>query len=116
MTKATRKQEYDKFAMLEPRLIGIEQNVKSFARRVKKLKTKDSVFCATRWWYGYGEAQSGIRAEVCRLVGWNRKPKDELSTNHAYDIVYDHLYESLPDCQHEDMCWSFKDDVGIEAL
>jgi hypothetical protein len=60
-------------------------------------------FCANVHWYG----TDGFKSRMRKLVGFERKGGPQrLRTMAAYDLAYDTLYGSLPDCQHDTgLCW-----------
>jgi hypothetical protein len=51
-------------------------------------------FCANGAWY------QRFKPFLIRLVGEQAK-RPELRNEHAYDLVYQAIYDELPDCQHE---------------
>lgn len=88
---------FDHYAFLEPRLYGLVE-------RCQAVKAEGETFCANSVWYGY-DGGGGIKAEVVKLVGWDRRtPPEELKTEEAYDVVYQTLYHLLPDCKGECAC------------
>ncbi len=61
--------------------------------------TADASFCANAVWYGYG-GHLGLKPRLVRLVGWGAQSHDPvLRSCDAYDLVYQTLYDLLPDCQ-----------------
>lgn len=82
---------------VEPGLMELYEEAQGYKEGVR--------FCANAVWYGYaGHEGRGLKARLVELVGWQRKPKDELSTMKAYDIAYRMIYEALPDCGPECVC------------
>jgi hypothetical protein len=63
-------------------------------------------FCANAVWYGYaGFKGRGIKARLCRLVGWYAVSGDpELRGKEAYDVAYRTIYDALPDCRSGCAC------------
>lgn len=57
----------------------------------------DPHFCANKIWYSEG----GLKERLMVLVGWTRKKEGhhDLNSAEAYDLAYDKIYESLPDCR-----------------
>jgi len=86
-----------------PDLAELERSVPSLIAGVR---------CGNVMWYGYyrwghpGVRYPSVRDQLIRLVG-DHAPDDAapvLCTSAAYDVAYDHLYQLMPDCDHEDPC------------
>ncbi len=70
------------------------------AQAVKRIEGKS--FCANEIWYGYNgrSREDGLRYKVQLLVGHARQDGPaELKTSKAYDVVYEMIYNALPDCK-----------------
>ena len=79
----------------EPRLAELEQSIRAFANNVKPGES----FCANGPWY------RRFKPNLINLVGFERTDLQEdhvLRSQEAYAIALHHLYNLLPDCQHED--------------
>jgi len=77
-----RKPEFDELCKLDNRLKVLEHYVLAIVanRSPHRLDT----------WYNL------IKPRVCNLVGWDRRTGDpRLRTPESYDIVYEHLCETL---------------------
>ena len=56
-------------------------------------------YCANRSWYGW------FKPRLLPLVGWERKKGPKwLQEQPAYEVAYDVIWETLPDCKHEGLC------------
>jgi len=83
---------YDELCYEEPLLQALESHAKSFKGR--------KGFCANEVWYNSG----CLKSMLSRLVGYRRKDHEILGTCEAYDVVYQHLWHLLPDCNHDGAC------------
>jgi hypothetical protein len=80
-------------ARLEPRLLDLLAEARAHHRN------RDPVFCANAVWCGYGGFRPGLKARLCRLVGWTAERGGDLRTSEAYMIAYRTIYQALPDCR-----------------
>jgi hypothetical protein len=82
-----------KLVKSESRLLDLLQEAKA----TKDDKSKLS-FCAHDYWY----REDGLRDRLYCLVGWEAEKwyVSELRTSEAFDIAYDKIYESLPNCRN----------------
>lgn len=79
----------------EPRLEALAV----LAQTIGRLGRRRRGFCANAVWY------AGLKPLLCGLVGWGAEHDDPvLTSSAAYDVAYEHLYELLPDCQHDGLC------------
>jgi hypothetical protein len=76
----------------EPRLQALERDVMAVADKGGEL------FCANAIWYGYMDVEHGFKERVCQLAGWTAD-SPQLRTQEAYDLVYERLYDQLPNCR-----------------
>lgn len=90
MRKQVSKKNFFAYAQLNPELLRLEKRIKEYAKKNKNNKN----YCANSAWYGI------FKRELCTLVGWSATIP-ELKSSEAYDTVYIHLYNLLPDCQHD---------------
>ena len=101
MVKNLWKERFRAWCQFEPQLALIEKYTKAVAAVHRKERRENggyATFCTLEAWYGYGRFAWGIKEMLTRVVGWERKKKDELSSEIAYSIVYDYLLDLLPDC------------------
>ena len=97
MTKKERCEVFWVLAKLEPGL----SKLLSEAKAVKD-DPKAACFCANAAWYSDGR----LKSKLLKLVGWGAlSDNPELNTEHAYDVAYDHIYDALPNCRHDGLCW-----------
>ncbi len=90
---ATNRLTWPDLVEREPRLADL----RVAAERVRD--AGDGSFCANAAWYGYG-GHLGLKPRLVRLVGWgSNHPDPALRTSAAYDVVYQTLYDLLPDCR-----------------
>jgi hypothetical protein len=81
----------------EPRL----RSLCCFARDLVKPEGKP--FCANAVWDAVFEPQFE------QLVGWFAQVQDGVvNTQEAYDLAFERIYEALPDCDHEGLCWTVR--------
>jgi hypothetical protein len=101
VSTTTDRLTFDQLCRIEPGLRRLEADVIAAAKVERRKQNR----CANRVWFGrFG---GGFKQRVVGLVGWHRFHKagpPELGTQHAYDVVYDHLYRLLPDCRNCG-CW-----------
>ncbi len=84
---------WDDLAAREPRLAALRQAVERVSAHGRPH------YCANAVWYGYGGGV-GFRSRVTQLVGWgSNHPDPALRSSVAYDVVYQTLYDLLPDCR-----------------
>jgi hypothetical protein len=95
------KLTWDKLVELEPRLADLL----AVAKGIKRKRGKP--FCANAVWYGHYDWHGrGLKGRLLVLVGYDRanraaddKDRKVLSTSEAYNIAYDTIIASLPDCR-----------------
>ena len=87
------RHEFLKYAKNSNELLQLETRIKN---HVKDNKTTPN-YCANYFWYRL------YKPEVCYLVGWDAR-NPALKSEAAYDVVYQYLYDLLPNCNHEGMC------------
>lgn len=83
---------WSKIIAIEPRLADLFDEIKA----IRDDKTRPR-FCANARWYGRNWYDS-LKERMCRLVGFEAA-KSALRSADAYDLVYDKLYNALPDCR-----------------
>ena len=88
-------------------LVVFEPRLGQLLNELKAIKTQRR-FCANSIWYGYGQHPS-YRAKMSSLVGWARRSHPILGTSAAYDVAYDALYGSLPNCRKGCACQVIRD-------
>lgn len=90
-------------AAMEPRLLVLLAEIKSLHRL-----PSTAPFCANDHWYGYaGLHKRSFKQRLSALVGWHRvsqmvtdsRAESILSSEAAYDLVYQRLYNALPNCR-----------------
>ena len=91
---------FDEVAKREPRLYGLYAQAKAWRVTVALSKAYDEMpkegFCANQVWYDL------FKPILVSLIGWEYKGKDDvLKSREAYDVAYQTLYDTLPDCTHE---------------
>jgi hypothetical protein len=96
--RGSRRLTFRALAKLEPRLNDLLAAARAFH------KSRAKVFCANAVWYGYPGFRPGLKALLCRLVGWSRKEGGVLQTSEAYDVAYQAIYRALPDCRGRCAC------------
>ncbi|MDR1704222.1 MAG: hypothetical protein LBS19_06010 [Clostridiales bacterium] len=94
MKRNTSRAEFNEYAQYSGELRELEKEILEYAEQNRHTKN----FCANHIWYG------NFKIRLCKLVGWSAKDK-RLNSEKAYDAVYDYLYNLLPDCNHESICW-----------
>jgi hypothetical protein len=78
---------------LEPRLQPLLDEARSYHQNTA------ADFCANAVWYGYFDSR-GLKERMSRLVGYEvPKSVGILSTEEAYDVAYDTIYQALPNCR-----------------
>jgi hypothetical protein len=90
-------------ARREPRLRGLLAEARAHH------SNRAAVFCANAVWYGYPGFRPGLKARLSRLVGWMAQPEGDLRTCEAYDVAYQTIYRTLPDCRGRCQCSVFLD-------
>ena len=81
-------------------LVKIEPELNTLLKNVQKVKDPGGEsFCANDIWF------DNFKERVTHLVGWYaRRDDSRLTTSNAYDVVYQKLYNLLPDCRNCG-CW-----------
>jgi hypothetical protein len=84
-------------------LVEIEPRLGDLLAEAKAISS-DGIpnFCANRVWYGYlNDGKKGLKHKMEDLVGFFAERKDpKLITSSAYDLAYETIYGTLPDCKH----------------
>jgi hypothetical protein len=81
---------FDELCKAEPRL-------RSLYNEAVNVDTQGD-YSALSKFFGYGKFRaSGIKPRLVLLVGWQRRPTDELSSTEAYDVAYKTILDALPD-------------------
>lgn len=84
-----------RYAVREPRLISLL--VEAAATRDDD---PDDYFCANEVFFRYRNPRAGLKWRLSKLVGHYADTIDPvLRTSEAYDVVYERIYEALPDCR-----------------
>ena len=78
--------------IIEPKLKELYLQAKSY----RKNSGNNNKFCANSVWYGYN-GKPAMKDRICELVGWDSR-HSSLRNTEAYDIAYNMIYKSLPDC------------------
>ena len=97
MEKGITRKRFLEYAKYDKRLLDLEKQIKKHTKESKN-RRKDDVYCANAVWYGY-YGNTGYKREMCGLVGHSSKT-EQLKNSNAYDVVYDYLYNLLPDCKN----------------
>lgn len=86
------------YVVLEPRLIDI------FVRAASIVDDGTApYFCANEIFFGYyQQPRTSFKHAIVELVGWSapKSAHPDLYTEKAYDIVYERIYEALPNCRN----------------
>ena len=91
---------FNRLCILEPMLLEL------YSEACRHHHVICDVFCANKIWYGYA-GKDGIKDRLLKLVGYDREAGPEvLRTSESYDIVYDYIYDALPDCKGYCACLS----------
>ena len=80
---------FDQIKRLERALARLERHIKQIGVKCGQ------PFCANGLWLFY------FKPVLYELVGFDARPP-ALRPSEAYDVTYQHLYNLLPDCRHED--------------
>ena|SRR5665213_1242039 len=56
-------------------------------------------FCANAIFYGFFGNNPGFKSRLSQLVG-DRATREELKNSECYDLVYEVIYNVLPDCRN----------------
>ena len=86
---------YKQAVKIEPALKSLE-----LAIRQEKDDGSKKAYCANGIWY------PKYKPTMVELVG-NYASKEKLRNSDAYNVVYKHLYNLLPDCRN---CWCYNPD------
>jgi hypothetical protein len=88
------KARMDKLTWRE--LVKIEPELGVLLKEIRQVKDLGGPsFCANQIWY------SQYKERLCRLAGWEAQKDDpRLRSEAAYDLAYDKLYYTLPDCRN----------------
>ncbi|MDO1446102.1 hypothetical protein Q0590_07560 [Rhodocytophaga aerolata] len=85
LIKRQRLEKFREFTAKEPRLQDLYLQIINLTN-----KDIDEYGLITRMWL------EKFKPQMIQLVGQQRTHKDELSTNEAYKLVYDTLFNALP--------------------
>ncbi len=102
------RMSFNDYAKLEPRLLDLQKQSKAM-----KDYRQGKTFCANSVWYGF------FKPAISSYVGRFRplSGSAELRSSEAYDTVYRHLYDPLPECNHEGgTCWSLRYDPENDRI
>ena len=84
-----------RYAIFEPKLIDL------LIEAASAVPDSDGYFCANEFFFRYRNPRNSLKARLTRLVGWEAEGyRPELKTEAAYDVVYERIYEALPNCHH----------------
>lgn len=86
-----------RYAVLEPALIAL------YIRAAATVDDDPDYFCANDVFFGHHRPiDASLKRQVSKLVGWYADPfrHSDLRTQEAYDVVYDRIYNALPDCRN----------------
>jgi hypothetical protein len=86
---------FNALAKREPRLLRLKQDVAYLAAGV----LPGDHFCANGPWYRI------FKLRLVCLVGFGRDDSKFPGSREAYDLAYHHLYNLLPDCNHEGLMY-----------
>jgi hypothetical protein len=89
MQMKTELPDFDRLAELEPGL-------KALLKKAEQTRDRafNPSFCANDLWF------REFKPQLVLLVGWTaRKENPEIQSAAAYDLAYDRIYASLPDCR-----------------
>src|SRR3954467_14796764 len=85
---------FNRLTLHEPRLVPLKSEIVGLAASV----SNDDKFCANYHWY------KTFKPKLLKLVGYDRTDLGEghiLRSSQAYSAALHHLYNLLPDCNHE---------------
>jgi hypothetical protein len=87
---------WDDLVKKEPRLQALLDEARNEPR-------DEEGYCCNTKWYGYDDQSKGLKARMMRLVGWDRTrdSDEELTSQEAYMIALNTIYDALPGCRHE---------------
>lgn len=86
------------------RIFYLENRLLALRDRCERVRSTGNGFCANDVWFGHGEYR-GIKPDLGRLVGhYAQHPSDVVTSEEAYKIVYDALYDLLPPCGSDCGC------------
>ena len=91
------RDDFMKYAVHSKELLSLEANIKKHATD----NANNADYCANAEWYGY--RGPGFKRRMCELVGWDAR-NSLLCSDEAYDVVYQYLYDLLPNCKHDGIC------------
>ena len=91
-----KEQAADQLAVEE--LFILEPRLKDLREEVKAIRPSGPHFCANLIWY------RKIKPKLLSMIGWDRGRDGPgadrlLSSSAAYDLIYESLYNELPDCR-----------------
>lgn len=87
---------FRELAAIEPRILALYNE----ARQIIDDPSEPG-FCANYTFFQYHNRELGFKYRLSRLVGWNAEGNDpRLHTETAYDVVYETIYEVLPNCRN----------------
>lgn len=83
-------------------LVELEPQLQALLDEATTTDGSGEHFCANRVWYGSARNRNGLKERLCRLVGWDIRRRGGpvlLSSEAAYDVAYETIYDALPDCR-----------------
>jgi hypothetical protein len=99
---------FEHLKKLEPKLTRLEGLVLAKAKAAKR----KAVICANALWFN--GCWASLEHRLNQLIGWDRQRMQAphadaeieatLRSSNIYDVAFHHLYELLPDCNHEGLC------------
>lgn len=84
------------YVVWEPRLIDV------FVRAASVIDDgTEPYFCANEVFFGYHNPRASLKRAILPLAGWYAADDVhiKLRTEEAYDVVYERIYEALPNCR-----------------
>ncbi|MFA5880586.1 MAG: hypothetical protein WC834_00195 [Eubacteriales bacterium] len=83
---------WEEMVKIEPKLAELLKE----AEGCKRIAMRDTEFCAARVWHG----RDGMKSKMSELVGFFAGD-GRLTSAKCYELAYQKIYKSLPDCRHE---------------
>jgi hypothetical protein len=87
-------EEFARLVDVEPSLAVLWEEARNWHK-----KQDARYFCANAVFFGWSNPGGCFKDRISRLVGWHAS-LPELRTSEAYDIAYDTIYETLPNCRN----------------
>lgn len=106
LIKRQRLEKFREFTAKEPRLQDLYLQIINLTN-----KDIEEYGLITRMWL------EKFKPQMLQLVGQQRKTQDELSTNEAYKLVYDTLFNALPygNIYEEEYDYEFEEDLEFKS-